>query len=125
MRTFLIELRHVLSALLKSPLFSGIAIVTIALGIGANTAVFSFVNSLLLRALPLPDADRIVVLGEINAQQTPTRAIVSPRNLEDWKRQTQTLEDLGQWRDWRFRFPTTDGTELIPSGIASAGLFKA
>lgn len=125
MGSFLTELRHVVRMLLKSPLFTIVAILTLALGIGANTAVFSFVNAALLRTFPLPQSERIVVLGELNPQKNPTRAIVSPRNLEDWERQSQTLEHFGAWRDWRFRLPTANGTELIPSGIASPGFFQA
>lgn len=120
------ELRHTLRMLVKSPVFTIVAILTLALGIGANTAVFSFVSATLLRALPLPQPERIVVLGELNAQKNPTRAIVSPRNLEDWEQQSQTLEHFGQWRDWRtFRLATSDGTVRLASAIASPEFFLA
>jgi putative ABC transport system permease protein len=126
MGNFLTELRHILRMLLKSPVFTIVAILTLALGIGANTAVFSFVSATLLRVLPLPQPERIVVLGELNPQKNPTRAIVSPRNLEDWERQSQTLEHFGQWRDWHgFRLATSDGTVSISSAIASPDFFLA
>src|SRR6266487_286121 len=83
MGNFLTELRHIGRMLLKSPVFTAVAILTLALGIGASTAVFSFVSATLLRALPLPQPERIVVLGELNPQKNPTRPIASPRNLED------------------------------------------
>lgn len=120
------ELRHILRMLLKSPVFTVVAILTLALGIGANTAVFSFVSATLLRALPLPQSEQIVVLGELNPQKNPTRAVVSPRNLEDWERQSQTLEHFGQWRDWHgFRLATSNGTVSISSAIASPDFFLA
>jgi hypothetical protein len=126
MRSFLTELRHAVRMLLKSPVFSIVAILTLALGIGAVTAVFSFVNSTLLRNLPLPKPERIVALGELNPQKNSTRLTVSPRNLEDWQQQSQTLEHLGQWRDWHgLRLATANGTVLLSSAIASPDFFLA
>lgn len=122
---FLAELRQTLRTLLKTPVFTIVAITTLALGIGANTAVFSFVSATLLRSLPIPDAETLVVIGEVNPQKGRTLGTVSPRNLEDWERQSQTLRDFGCWRDWRFHVPTANGSELVPSGIASPGFFRA
>lgn len=126
MRSFLTELRHAVRMLLKSPVFSIVAILTLALGIGAVTAVFSFVNSTLLRNLPLPKPERIVALGELNPQKNSTRPTVSPRNLEDWQQQSQTLEHFGQWRDWHgFHLATANGTVVLSSAIASPDFFLA
>src|SRR5690348_17551003 len=58
------DLRFALRQLIKNPAFSAVAIITLALGIGANTAIFSIINSVLLRPLPYPNADRIMVLNE-------------------------------------------------------------
>lgn len=120
------ELRQILRTLFKTPVFALVAILTLALGIGANSAVFSFVSAALLRTLPLPQPERIVVLGELNAKKNPTRATVSPRNLEDWERQSQTLEHFGQWRDWHtFQLATPEGTIGLSSAIASPEFFVA
>ncbi|MDQ3820618.1 MAG: ABC transporter permease, partial [Acidobacteriota bacterium] len=108
------------------PLFTFVALVTIALGIGANAAVFSFLNATLLRPLPLPEADRVIVLTEQNPEKDPAHTTVSPRNVEDWEQQSKTIEHFGPWRDWHgFKLTTANGTESVPSAIASPEFFQA
>jgi hypothetical protein len=70
LRKFPAELRYTFRCLLKSRVFTIVAISTLALGIGANTAVFIFVNATLLQQLPLAEPERIVVLGELNVEET-------------------------------------------------------
>jgi hypothetical protein len=60
------EIRFALRQVMKNPAFSAVAVITVALGIGANTAIFSIVNAVLLRPLPYPNADRIMVLNELS-----------------------------------------------------------
>ena len=116
------DLRFALRMLRKKPGFTLIAVITLALGLGANTAIFSFVNGVLLRPLPFPQPDRLVVLKEKNPEKNIPA--VSPRNLEDWEQQSQTIEQFGAWRDWHFRLTTTEGTSGIASAICSPGLFR-
>jgi putative ABC transport system permease protein len=78
------DVRYALRKLLKSPGFTGIAVLTLALGIGANTAIFSVVNAVLLRDLPFPQSDRIVTLWENNTIDGLERDDVSPANFLDW-----------------------------------------
>ena len=85
------DLRFAFRQLWKSPGFSVIAVATLALGIGANTAIFSIVNSVLLKPLPYPDADRIMVLNESGNGQEFS---VSLPNYEDWKRDNTVFQSL-------------------------------
>lgn len=86
------NLRLSLRALAKSPAFSITVVLTLVLGIGANSAVFSAINSVLLRPLPFPNSDRIVSIAQIQ-DKTP-QPHVAPARLEDWNRMNQTFEAI-------------------------------
>jgi putative ABC transport system permease protein len=125
MEKLLQDLRYGIRSLAKSPAFTIVAILTMAVGIGANAAIFSFVNVLLLRPLPFPESDRLITLSEGNPEQGQAFRGVSPRNLEDWQKQSRTIAAFGAWRDWRFHMPTPEGMTLVSSAIGSPGLFEA
>jgi putative ABC transport system permease protein len=86
------NVRVSLRALAKSPAFSITVVLTLALGIGANSAVFSAINSVLLRPLPFPNSDRIVSIAQIQAK-TP-QPHIAPARLEDWNRLNHTFEAI-------------------------------
>ncbi len=92
MTTFFQDLRFALRMLRKSPGFTTVAILTLALGIGANTAIFSVVNAVLLRPLPYPEANRLVFLGEWS-EQVPEMSI-SMANFNDWRTQNKIFESM-------------------------------
>src|SRR5688572_27591133 len=82
---FLNDLRFGARVLRKSPVFTVVAVLTLALGIGANTAIFSVVNNALLRPLPFKDADRIVMLWESNPNGSIHEEMPAPANVLDWQ----------------------------------------
>ena len=92
METFLNDIRYALRSLLKQRAFTVIALVTLALGIGANTAIFSVVDAVLFRSLPYPHADRLVALTE-SSREIPDMAVSYPDYL-DWRTQQSVFEEM-------------------------------
>jgi putative ABC transport system permease protein len=121
---FLTDLRQALRSLKRSPGFFAVAIATLALGIGANTTLFSVANSILWRPLPFPESERLVWVAEHNARQ-PGRMRVSPANFEEWRRRAMSFESLAafKWSDRR----TISGAgfaERIKSSAISSGYLE-
>src|SRR5882672_4268997 len=92
MDTFARNLRHAVRALLRAPAFSLTVIVTLALGIGANSAVFSAINAVLLKPLPFPQAGQLVRLKQTSLQGVGQN--VAPVRLEDWNERTATFQAM-------------------------------
>ncbi len=92
------DLRFALRMIVKRPGLSAMAIATMALGIGATTMVFSVVNGVLLRPLPYPDAERLLVLGESHPNLFSVNRFVSPQNFRDWRERNQVFEDMVAWQ---------------------------
>jgi len=94
MLTLLRDFRYSLRTLRKAPGFTIVALLVLALGIGANTAIFSVVNSVVLRPLPYPGADRLAMIWETDLKDGIKREGPSAPNFLDWKEQSQSFEDM-------------------------------
>jgi putative ABC transport system permease protein len=121
MQTLWQDLRYGARMLSKNRGFTLIAVITLALGIGANTAIFSLVNAVLLRPLPYRDAERIVAIQELNPKGGLIQ-VTSP-NFLDWRAQNTVFEHLAAFR-WRQSNLAGDGqAERIETAITSANFF--
>src|ERR671933_1049117 len=94
MNTLLQDVRYALRVLLKSPGFTAVAVITLALGIGANTAIFSVVNGLLLRPLPYRDSERLVIIWTHSPGANVAQDWPSPGQFSAIKSQADAFEDL-------------------------------
>jgi putative ABC transport system permease protein len=118
------DIRYALRQLRKSPGFTLIAVLTLALGIGANTAIFSVINAVLLRPLPYPEANRIVTLSESTPSQ-PEISISWP-NFLDWKAESTVFESLAVGRRESFNLSDVPGRgpERVSGFVVTAPFFK-
>src|SRR5205085_3106673 len=123
METLLQDIRYGARVLARNKGFTAVAVLTLALGIGANTAIFSVVNELLLRPLPYRDADRIVMLWEV----TPSgrhQNTTSRKNFLGWREQSKSFEAIAAFSDQRANLTGAGDPEEVPMQIASSGLFN-
>ena len=122
---FVRDVRYGIRALRRTPAFTAVAIVTLALGIGANTAIFSVVNTVLLKPLPYPDADRLVFVWERNTAIGKDRDVVAPPNYLDWKARNAVFEHLGAFRYGGFTLTGFGEPESLTAVTLSSSLFRA
>lgn len=115
--------RYALRMLLRAPVFSLIAIVTFAIGIGVNTAVFSVVNAVLLQALPYPDAGRITMVWLDNQRQGLKEDITSYPNYLDWRDQNSVYEHLAAYTPASFSLTGAGEPERLRGAYATANFF--
>src|SRR5262245_57873497 len=115
------DLRFGARMLLKNPGFTTIAVITLALGIGANTAIFSVVNAVLIRAFPYREADRLVIVWETRRGEQNT---VSPANFFDWQDQNSVFDGMAAYADTRVNFIGDGEPEEIPAQRTTANLFS-
>src|ERR1043165_7079726 len=121
MQTFIQDLRYGARMLVKHPLFTFVAILALALGIGANTAIFSVVNAVLLRPLPYEESERLAFLSE-RGTQIENMSISYPNYL-DWKAQNQTFEGLAVYNRRDYNLTGVGEPERLIAGQVSADLF--
>jgi predicted permease len=120
------DLRYGARMLLRKPGFTFVAVLALALGIGANSAIFSVVNAVLLRPLPYEDSNRLVLISEFPKQEgTPdTLTMTSYPNFKDWRDQNQVFEDVAAFRTSGFTLTGVEQPERISGVRVSAGFFN-
>src|SRR5262245_54748767 len=118
------DLRQGARSLFKQPTFTIIAMITLALGVGANTAIFSVVHAVLLHSLPYRDADRLVTVWEHNRRRGNAQNVINMGNFFDWKEQNRVFEDMAAFFDTTANLTSGGEPEEIPSQIATANMFN-
>ena len=120
---FLQDLRYGLRTLARTPGFAAVSILTLMLGIGANTAIFSVVNAVLLRPLPFPDSDRLVMVWSTNTKSGDTEDVGSYPDYADWKARSQSFSAMAAFAS---RSVTLAGeqAELVRADRVAPGFFE-
>jgi putative ABC transport system permease protein len=123
LETLLQDVRYAARMLAKRPGFTAVAVLTLALGVGANTAIFSVVEAVLLRPLPYRHADRAVVLWENNRLQNHPHNVASPANFLDWRDQAKSFDAMAAFADQRYNLTGAGEPEEVPAQLATPNLF--
>jgi putative ABC transport system permease protein len=108
--------------LIKKPAFASLAVLALALGIGANSAIFSVINAVIIRPLPYPDADRLVWVWDTQPQLD--RAPSSLADFVDWREQNQSFEYMAAYQDGNMFFDRGEGNEEIHVGLVTPDMFS-
>jgi len=120
---FLQDLRHALRLVRQNPGFTAAAVAALALGIGANSAIFSVVNTVLLKPLPYPDPDRLIVFTNTSPQGAGPGA--SPTKYNIWKQQTGAFQDVSGFRFTSINLTGSGGDpEQLVTGVVTADFFR-
>src|SRR5215210_6848286 len=109
--------------MVKKPGFTAVAVIALALGIGANSSIFSVVNAVLLRPLPFKDPARLVIVNETVRRETIEIRPASYPDFVDWRNQNQSLEDIAAFDSPSFSLTGSDEPERVPGELISASYF--
>ena len=122
MDTFFQDLRFGARTLVRNPGFACVAVLTLALGVGANAAIFSVVNAVLLRPLPWSEPDRAVMIW--SHWTAFDKTWVSDGEVNDYRKETRTLADVGAWDDGQVNLTGDGDPERVSAGTVTANLFS-
>jgi putative ABC transport system permease protein len=125
MRTLGLEIRHAVRSIRSRSAMSAIVVLTLALGLGANAAIFSMIDALVLRPFTMQDADRITLLSYTRAEDIDKRSSVSAADFLDWKNQTNVFERLSAFQWWDANLVGRDEPENVQGFFVSADFFPA
>ena len=119
------DIRYACRNLIKRPGFTFIAVATLALGIGANSAIFSAINALLLKPLPLTDQDLVMTIWDKNPSRGVEHNEVAMANYLDWKVQNKSFDQLALYRWWSTNITGIDTPERVQGFLVTGNFFTA
>ena len=122
-RVFARDCAHGVRLLIARPGFTAVAVLTLALGVGANTAIFSVIQAVLLDPLPFPESDRLVMMWERDATDPDDIFIVSAPNYRDWAARARSFESTAIWEYKTFNIAGDGEPEQVPGMRISASVF--
>jgi putative ABC transport system permease protein len=124
MESLIQDIRYGLRSLVKSRAFTIVAVIALALGIGATTAIFSVVNAVLLRSLPFNEPERLVRVFEKHVPRNRETNVLNPGNFLDWQRQNTSFEQLAGFTDWQVNLTGTDSPEQLQVQYVTGNFFS-
>lgn len=124
MQALPLDVRYALRILLKAPGFSVVALVTLALGIGATTGMFSVVDNVLLRPLPYHDSNELVQIYETDSSRGERRGPVSPYNFTDWQEQATAFQQMAAYDFESFSYRTGNAAERMSGVMVTSNFFQ-
>ena len=125
METLVQDLKFGLRALIKNPGFTLVAVVALALGIGANSAIFSVVNTVLLRPLPFPRSDRVMSVWQNNLARGWHQDVVTPADYIEWRRDARSFESMAAYFGGGMNLHAGDEAEFVRGADVSVDFFRA
>src|SRR5215210_4531211 len=123
METIIKDFRFAIRMLLKNPGFTFVAVLALALGIGANTAIFTVVNSVLLRPLPFKEPDRLMMIYGMNPKIGMDKSPLSVADYLDWRSQNQIFESMAAFSDNNFNYTSGETPEQVHGAWVTADFF--
>ena len=123
MDTIAQDVRFAARTLVRRPGFAAVAVLTLAIGIAANSAIFSLVESLLLRPLPFRDPERLALVWERNVPRSRERNVVGPYNFLRWRERTRAFEAMAAFAPWRVNVTGEGEPERVETGAVTGDLF--
>lgn len=124
MDSLLQDVRYAVRTLRRTPAFTMVAALTLALGVGANTAIFSIADAVLFRPLPVPDAERVQVLWETNRATGADRLLVAPANFADWRERTRAFDGVAAIEPYGFDYLGAGEPQNLTAGRVSEDFFR-
>jgi predicted permease len=118
------DARYALRRMAKEPGYVAIAVIILALGIGANTAIFSVLNAVLARPLPYAHGEKLLQVQQVAPRATISEMQFSVAEIDDYRRRNRTFEELAEYHTMVFTLLGQGDTERVRTGVVSAGFFK-